>query len=49
MTEHFISDWEDWRRRRRKKILGERIKIFTLKNPEAELCIGIFKGNVLLL
>lgn len=31
-----------------KKKSGERIGIFTLKNPEAELCIGIFKGNMLL-
>lgn len=44
MIDHFISDLGDWKRKvllKKKKITGEGIQIFTLKNPVAELCIDI--------
>lgn len=40
---NFISDFGDWNRKAlfKKKKSGEGIQTSTLKNPEAELCIGI--------
>lgn len=41
---NFICDFRDWKRKallKGKKISGEGIQTSTLKNPKAELCIGI--------
>lgn len=41
---NFISDFGDWKTKvllKKKKKPGEGIQTTALKNPEAELCIGI--------